>query len=109
MLHLVTEQLIELEPNLIPSYVHSMCQRLCLSRKECLEYICGSNCLRKLSVNSDNNMHSCISKIINPVMSFTPFSQLIMENQETGVIDEIMNETYVFEKMIVKASFLLLQ
>ncbi len=104
MFHIREGSSRELSSNLIPCYVSSISDRYNMSRKEVLEYVSGSSCFDDLLSTTDRNIQGCICRIINHVMSFTPFYNLLIESQETGTLTSDQLDTFVFHKMMVLAS-----
>jgi DNA polymerase elongation subunit (family B) len=89
---------------LISSYVHSLICNTNLSRYQVLELICGSTHESKQPLLLVNNMHGCITRIVNHVMSYTCVSGLKVESQETGCTTSHGTDSYVFDKMMILAS-----
>jgi len=91
-------------PFLLPEYVQSLCSSESLSRRDALELLCGGG----PTVSSLNRHHrpfkACIAKILNHIMGFTPFVNLVIEAQETGSKTTDGEDTFVFHKMAVFAS-----
>ena len=90
---------------LLPAYVRQLEEEyIHYDRKDCLEYMSGSERYNDIRTGHFRNMSGCITGIINNIMSFTCTNLLRLESQETGVETTDGRDTFVFERMMVLAS-----